>query len=124
MNNPPYSYQLLIKIKTNISVQIGQLGRFDFPAGYYVYTGSARRNMEARLRRHRSKNKKLRWHIDYLLNHPAAEIIDTRTAVTDECRWNQSVKGIIIAKGFGASDCRQNCGSHLKKITEEPLFSF
>lgn len=44
--------------------------------------------------------------------------------IKDECRWNRSTKGKIIAKGFGASDCRQNCGSHLKKITEEQVFNF
>ena len=46
---------------------VGGLGTFDFPAGCYVYTGSPKRNLHARVARHHSRGKRLRWHIDYLL---------------------------------------------------------
>jgi len=116
MNRPHQSYQLLIKIKNDISLQIGKLGHFDFPAGFYVYTGSAKRNMDARLRRHYSLNKKPHWHIDYLLIHRDVEIITTRKSSAEECELNMWVNGETVAKGFGSSDCRQKCSSHLKKI--------
>jgi len=69
-------YQLKIKIKQNISLQIGALGVCNFPKGDYVYTGSAMRNLTQRVARHRRKNKKLHWHIDYLLTHPEVELVD------------------------------------------------
>ncbi len=116
------TYQLYINVKRNISVQIGRLGMFEFPAGLYVYTGSARRGMDNRLARHRSKEKKLRWHIDYLLNHPAASIIKIVKFVEPECEINSKTDGRILVPGFGAGDCRANCGSHLKYI-DKPLES-
>ena len=118
MKNTSLSYQLFIRIEKDIALQIGKLGYFAFPAGYYVYTGSARRNMEARLRRHHNRDKKLHWHIDYLLQHPAVKILSTRTSETAECALNQQIEGSIVAKGFGASDCRQGCGSHLKRLKQ------
>ncbi len=82
-----------------------------------MYTGSAKRNLDARLRRHLSDTKKLRWHIDYLLQHPHAEIVRIETSTLSECRWNQQLQGSIPKPGFGASDCKKHCGSHLKQIS-------
>jgi len=121
MNKPSYpedhvSYQLHIRVHGNVRIVAGALGSCNFPAGHYVYTGSARRNLEARIARHLSASKKLRWHIDYLLAHPDVEILRVETSATPECRWNQQLEGSIPAPGFGASDCRRQCGSHLKYI--------
>lgn len=108
------TYQLFIHLEKDILIQIGKLGKFNFPAGDYVYTGSAKKNIEARIKRHLSKNKKLRWHIDYLLNNPATKITETKMYTEKECTLNQKTKGTIIAPHFGASDCKQGCVSHLK----------
>ncbi|MGE5336851.1 MAG: DUF123 domain-containing protein, partial [Gemmatimonadota bacterium] len=62
-----FSYQLLIEIARPLRCAIGRLGVFDFPAGRYLYTGSARRNLDARIARHLRGIKRLHWHIDYLL---------------------------------------------------------
>ncbi len=110
------SYQLMIKLDTTVSIQIGKLGLFEFPRGYYMYTGSARTNMSARIARHLKKEKTLRWHIDYLTIHPASEIIDVRRSDVEECALNQLIDGEIIAPGFGASDCKAQCESHLKYL--------
>ncbi len=110
------SYQLYITLDAEVRLTIGRLGAFGFPAGEYVYTGSARRNMAARIRRHLSSHKALRWHIDYLLAAPEAHIRDVRTFDVPECLLNQRVKGGTPAPGFGASDCRAGCGSHLKYL--------
>ena len=99
-----------------VRVAIGRFGVFDFAAGLYCYTGSARRNFEARVRRHLSATKRLRWHIDYLLAAPGVRIVDVKRLSEDECVVNRATDGGIPVPGFGASDCRSGCGSHLKQI--------
>ena len=110
------TYQLGIRLAQPQTITIGRLGTFRFPAGHYIYTGSARRNLVARVRRHLSKTKKLRWHIDYLLTSPAASVDNVELFTQAECALNQQLSGDIIVPGFGASDCRARCGSHLKLI--------
>ena len=116
MVNQLQSYQLFINVEKEIDLIIGKLGRFIFPIGSYVYTGSAQKNMNKRIERHLSKNKKLHWHIDYLLNNDAVQIIDIKKSEIIECSLNQKTNGVIIIKGFGSSDCNLCCGSHLKYI--------
>jgi hypothetical protein len=58
------SYQLWIALRRPLDIEVGRLGVCRFPAGVYVYTGSAKRNLEARIARHCRKDKTLRWHID------------------------------------------------------------
>jgi len=108
------TYQLEIDLSEDVEVQVGRLGRFRLPAGRYVYSGSARRSLAARLQRHLAAEKTLRWHIDYLLASKAATIVGICLSNEPECKLNQSVKGDILAPRFGASDCRAGCGSHLK----------
>ena len=111
------SYQLIISLSQNINIQIGKLGLFSFQKGTYVYAGSAKRNMDARIKRHLSKDKNLHWHIDYLLANEQTKIIKVIKSELSECDLNGHVKGKIIAKGFGSSDCKENCKSHLKFIS-------
>ena len=108
------TYQLLIRVEGDREVRVGRLGTFTFPAGRYVYTGSARRALEARVARHLSRTKRLRWHIDYLLAAPGVAIESVRRFATPECAANQAVGGRVQVVGFGASDCRAGCGSHLR----------
>ncbi len=116
MSRSPVSYQLSIKVRRPVRVVVGRLGEFLFPAGNYVYSGSARRNFEARIARHLRAEKTLRWHIDYLLAAPGVSVTAVRRSVRDECALNRSAGGMIVAAGFGASDCREGCGSHLRYI--------
>jgi Uri superfamily endonuclease len=108
------SYQLIIDVPQSMRLTIGKLGTFDFPAGRYTYTGSARRGMEARLRRHLDQDKRLHWHIDYLLAGSGVRIAAVRRSRAGECMLNQRTRGTRIVLGFGASDCLSGCGSHLK----------
>jgi Uri superfamily endonuclease len=110
------SYQLHIRVHKNIRIVAGALGQCNFSAGHYIYTGSAKRNMDTRIKRHLSDEKKLRWHIDYLLIHPDVEVTSVDTFEKEECLLNQQVDGEIPAPGFGASDCRRHCGAHLKYL--------
>ncbi len=110
------TYQLIILLQKDITLKIGALGEFQLPSGYYFYTGSAKKNFEKRIERHFKKNKKLRWHIDYLTTHPAAEIIEVKRFSEPECEVNQQTEGKILIPGFGASDCLAHCGAHLKFV--------
>ena len=110
------TYQLLIEVAGPLRVRIGRLGTFDFPAGIYIYTGSALRNFEARVKRHLATAKKMHWHIDYLLAAPGVRVLEVRRHGESECCVNQRVGGEIPVPGFGASDCRAACGSHLKRL--------
>jgi sugar fermentation stimulation protein A len=112
----PGVYQLHLRLARPVRVKVGRLGGFWFPAGRYVYTGSALNGLEHRIARHRRKVKRLHWHIDYLLRHARIEhvtIFPTRKRI--ECDMNRALlsrEGVrIIAPRFGASDCR--CPAHL-----------
>jgi len=116
-------YHLIIYLSFDKEIRIGKLGLFLFPAGYYVYTGSAMQGLEARVARHKRKQKKLHWHIDFLLQY--AEIINVITYQTKErleCCLNSKIMSIsgsqIIAKGFGSSDC--GCITHLFFFDKKP----
>jgi Uri superfamily endonuclease len=110
------TYQLLIHVEEPLDLQVGRLGNFPFPAGYYIYTGSAKKNLRSRVQRHLSREKKLRWHIDYLLVSNGVSVVDVKLGNQEECSLNQGTGGRITAPGFGSSDCRQHCGSHLKYL--------
>lgn len=110
------TYQLFIEVSKAVRVLVGRLGVVDFPAGRYVYTGSAVRNFEARVRRHLSPTKKMHWHIDYLLAAPGVRVVEVLCYADPECGVNQHTAGEIVVAGFGSSDCRAACGSHLKRL--------
>ena len=120
-------YNLIIKLNKTASVTIGKLGRFTFPRGYYIYTGSAKKNLSQRIDRHKRKNgKKLKWHIDYLLNTGHAQIEDVliyRNPALTECALNKKIYALnnseIIVNNFGSSDCRNKCPAHLIFFREQ-----
>ncbi len=113
------SYQIEIDVERSVRIRVGRLGRFQFPAGRYVYTGSARRNIEARIARHLRQQKALHWHIDWLLAAPGVRIAAVKRLVESECTLNQALGGRIVVPDFGASDCRKGCGSHLRYLGED-----
>jgi Uri superfamily endonuclease len=113
-------YSLIITIKRQKKIRVGKLGMACFPAGTYVYTGSAMKGLAARLRRHCRRKKKIHWHIDHLLALPEAcvkKIIVYPPAPGQECRQNQRIAAragaAVILRRFGASDCQSGCASHL-----------
>ena len=87
--------------------------------GRLVYLATARvrdQEMAARVRRHQSVVKKMHWHIDYLLAAPGVCVREVLRRTEGECTVNQQVSGAIQVPGFGASDCRAGCVSHLKRV--------
>ncbi len=118
------TYTLVIFIPVELDVMVGGLGMQRFCEGYYTYTGSAfgsgASNLGRRICRHLTKGKRKRWHIDYLLSENNVIVVAVITADTDkrmECDINNHLREKLQAKlpvpRFGASDCKENCGSHL-----------
>ncbi len=112
----PGTYQLVLWLGSPATLAVGRLGVFTFPAGRYLYTGSALGGLRARIARHLREQKRLRWHIDYLLQSARVEEVRVYPGRQRlECVLNQQVlqsgEGWVVVQGFGSSDCR--CPAHL-----------
>jgi Uri superfamily endonuclease len=119
------TYALVIALGVGLRLRIGRLGIRNLPPGYYVYVGSALGGLSSRLRRHLGSEKRLHWHIDYLLEQAAvAQIWYALGPDRLECKWNailQNLPGAMPSiPRFGASDCR--CSSHLTHFRTIPPF--
>lgn len=70
------AYLLVVELKEASKISVGALGKILFPEGYYVYAGSALGpgDISARITRHKRREKRRHWHIDYLLEE--AKIVD------------------------------------------------
>ena len=114
------AYILIGQIETNIHIPIGKMGIVDFEPGYYLYVGSARKNLKARLHRHSRRHKKLFWHIDYLLEKARLiQLLPIRTPEDLECELASELSQIATpVPGFGCSDCA--CQSHLFSLRTDP----
>lgn len=116
-------YILVISVSRDIKIKVGSLGKIKFAKGTYAYVGSAQNNLEKRIARHRSKNKKLRWHIDYLTTNKftkVEKVFYKLEGKEGECRTARKlIKTETPIKNFGCSDC--NCKSHLFKIRNEKI---
>jgi Uri superfamily endonuclease len=116
-------YHLVLRMREPRRLRVGSLGWHNFPAGFYVYTGSARRGLVSRVRRHHRREKVNHWHIDWLTRVARIEEIwldfDLRRS---ECRNHGRVLNLPGARtpvpGFGSSDCR--CPSHLAHFVKKP----
>lgn len=113
-------YQLRIRLRRAVTVRIGALGRFRFAAGWYVYSGSARSGLCQRVGRHLRREKRRRWHIDYLL--AAADAVEAFVRVGTDVSECDLHAGLADAaepiRGFGSSDCA--CRSHLAYFPRRP----
>ena len=112
------SYVILIRLPKAQTITIGSLSDVYFPRGYYAYVGSALGGVKSRLSRHLSQNKKLLWHIDYLLQKAAiTDIIIGESENRVECAMAQALSSQFDSiPGFGSSDC--HCPSHLFHATK------
>ena len=109
------SYRLSIVVRRVVRVGVGALGQCRFDPGTYIYIGSARRNLRARLERHLGlRPRHPHWHIDYLLDAPGVDIDGVETFALEECVLAACSPGAIVHPGFGSSDCTRGCGSHLR----------
>ena len=108
-------YLLLMRLPADTRIAVGALGTIDFPAGHYLYIGSAQKDLTARLARHlRKGGKNLHWHVDYLREAAdSCRALPIRTRDDLECELAAAANRIAAhaVPGFGASDCF--CPSHL-----------
>jgi sugar fermentation stimulation protein A len=107
------TYLLIVELiqPTNIIVKSGKL--FTLEPGYYGYIGSALNGLKKRIDRHLRRNKKLHWHIDYLLQIASVRsVIYVKSNERIECSIVQSLaEKHHYIREFGCSDCK--CKSHL-----------
>lgn len=116
-------YCLIIRLFQRHRIKIGCLGTFSFPAGFYVYAGSAQNSLGRRIERHLRQEKKMHWHIDYLLLHGQVMFVHTYPGEKHmECMLSHKIGNIknasVPVKGFGSSDC--SCVSHLYFFQDNP----
>ena len=117
------TYILVIFLDKETNINIGSLGSIQFKEGFYFYVGSAMgssgsASLVNRVKRHISldKNKKIHWHIDYLLENENSNIIKIiliPSAFRLECMIAQELLDTSdsFIEDFGSSDCF--CKSHL-----------
>ncbi|MCX5813244.1 MAG: DNA/RNA nuclease SfsA [Proteobacteria bacterium] len=118
------SYLLILNLDVDKEITIGKLGMIFFKKGFYIYIGSAMKDLTARIERHKRKRKNLFWHIDYLRERATVvHALPIRSSSRLECEIAASVSKISQdqVKGFGSSDC--NCNSHLFYMDRNPVES-
>jgi sugar fermentation stimulation protein A len=118
------SHIVILNLKKNEKISVGNLGDIRFKKGYYLYIGSAKRNLSQRIARHQRKRKNLFCHIDYLrqyTDHCAS--LPVRASTDLECEIADALNKISQwnIPGFGSSDC--SCDSHLFGMHDDPDLS-
>jgi len=118
------NYTLIIHLKAPSRMCTTKQGSIKLGRGYYAYTGSAlgtgALSLRSRVARHFRKRKEKHWHIDYLLANKAAcitAVVAASRIDNKECEITNSIRNVegatVPVIGFGASDCKRHCGSHL-----------
>lgn len=118
------AYLFIVKLENNAEIEVGSLGRISFEKGFYIYAGSAGKNLSARIARHRRLRKNMHWHIDYL--RQAADFhaaLPLRSADDLECELAAALKELAEGEvpSFGSTDC--HCSSHLFHFKKDPIRS-
>ena len=122
------TYALILRLHRARRMQVGKLGTFNFPAGYYAYIGSAfgPGGIRARVKHHLAVPTKPHWHIDYFRKacKPVELWINDEWAKLEHS-WARLMDQLPGAERpaprFGSSDC--NCPSHLYHFTGAPSLS-
>ncbi|KYK22469.1 endonuclease [Thermoplasmatales archaeon SM1-50] len=117
------TYLIVMKLHKDMSIKVGKHDMIGFMKGYYAYVGSALNGLEQRIQRHCRTDKKMHWHIDYLLMYAwVVEIFYKQNTRREECNIARIFERTFVSiPGFGCSDC--SCRSHLfhgslKKISQ------
>ena len=115
------SYLVFLRLPRKRRIEVGALGDVLFPVGFYAYAGSAEKNLQARIERHRRRRKRFHWHIDYLRDAAEwEEAFPFRSSKREECDVAGAVSKIADSEvaRFGSSDCA--CRSHLFYFKKDP----
>ena len=114
------NYIVVFTLETEVKFENPRFGAICLAPGYYLYCGSAHGNkgLRSRVTRHMSKLGKKFWHIDYIKEYlRPIEVWYQVSLEKNECHFlqllhNQPDSNLPIT-GFGSSDCREGCESHL-----------
>jgi Uri superfamily endonuclease len=116
----PGVYVLVGHLSQSIQLKIGALGETHLPAGVYCYCGSAKGpgGLQSRIGRHLRKDTRKFWHFDHLKENLDIIQVWWRAGKNwQECEVAQFLArrygAQIPTTGFGSSDCRKGCASHL-----------
>jgi Uri superfamily endonuclease len=117
-------YCLVLWLPRACHITLTRRGTCRIERGWYVYTGSAKRNLRPRLLRHLRRHKRFHWHIDRLRAVTSVQQVWVWPwTAGGECRTNATVRHMRDAtypvEGFGASDCQ--CYAHLVSFPSEPM---
>jgi len=116
------AYLVVLRLDRPTTIATGALGDVTYRRGYYLYIGSAQRNLTARLNRHRRPGRRRKhWHIDYL--RETCTVVDSYTIREPWRRETEIVRRLrpLADEGiprFGSSDSPEP--SHLLYFTEDP----
>lgn len=116
------SYLILLRLDSDRTITTGALGEVRYPAGHYLYVGSAQKGLTARINRHRRGNaRRKHWHIDYLREQ--ATFVDAyaiREPLRREAEIVRELRQIAddAVPGFGSSDSTE--ASHLLTFSQDP----
>ena len=120
-NHDSGCYVILLEFPETKTMDIGSLKDQTFKAGWYVYCGSAKKNLSARVQRHLRIRKGMHWHLDYLRKE-AGKVVGIPFRTQDEIEHDLAKDLMKLADwkitDFGCSDC--NCESHLFGFLEDP----
>ncbi|MEN3035514.1 MAG: GIY-YIG nuclease family protein [Candidatus Methanosuratincola sp.] len=115
-------YGLVLEIPAGLALSIGG-SRFEIPQGTNVYCGSAMGpgGVEGRVARHLrvfsgGVANRPHWHIDRLLAVALSiTAVSARSKASMECALASALeaRGMAPVPGFGNTDCRSGCRSHL-----------
>jgi sugar fermentation stimulation protein A len=123
------NYLILLELAEERNIEVGALGTLLFKAGWYVYAGSARKNLSQRVNRHlRRQRKQQHWHLDYLTPYAARglgklkalPLLSYRNLECDLAGELAKLGGKPVPR-FGSSDCA--CPSHLYYFKNPPMGS-
>lgn len=115
-------YMIVLRLEAPQTIAVGSLGPVPFAEGYYVYVGSAKKNLDQRMAHHRVLRKKMHWHMDYLRKETDfVGAIPIRTCDDLEHDLARALSEIADwdVPEFGCSDC--HCRSHLFGFRENPM---
>jgi Uri superfamily endonuclease len=119
------TYAIVLSLDKDTLIVVGKLITFSFPAGYYLYVGSALGGLLPRVSRHIRGGRKRHWHIDYLRQE--AKVVEAWYLISGErleCSLYQAAAGMpqgrSLVAGFGSTGC--GCHSHLVHFPSKPSF--